>query len=346
MIGVDPRHSRNALFPGIGAAGQQRLYESRVTIIGCGALGSHAAELLARAGVGRGDRGLLRIVDRDYVDVSNLQRQALFDTEDARTSRPKAVAAARHIAAIDPEVHCEAIVRDFNAGNFERLLERTDVVIDATDNFRTRFLLNDAAITLGLPWVYAGAVADRGIVGFIHPGKTPCLRCFLESVPAFGSAESCETAGIITPLPAIVAAIEVTTAMRYLIDGEAPAGLLTIDGWKGGGETSRSLQGARPLPDCPSCGLLELPALTSETEQTVTLCGRNSVQIYSSLNAELSRTAEALRRISDDVSLHAESVTARLPQGSITLFEDGRVIVEGTTDPLEARSLVARYLGG
>lgn len=341
---VDPRHSRNALFAGIGIEGQERLYAARVAVVGCGALGSHAAELLARAGVGRGEGGFLRIIDRDYVDVTNLQRQTLFDTEDAEVSRPKAVAAAAHLRRIDSAVNCQPFVRDLTPSNFRTLLRDAEIIVDATDNFRTRFLINDAAVELGIPWIYGGAVASRGISGTIVPGTTPCLRCYLEAVPAFGTTESCETAGIITPLPSLIASLQVAQALRLLVNGTFPKGLLLVDLWTGI-SADRRFETFDRDPECPSCGTRELPSLRGDSEQTVTLCGRNSVQFHSDVPVDLAAAARQLATVAE-VDHHAVSVTARLPHRKLTLFEDGRIIVEGTTDPLEARSLVARYLGG
>lgn len=342
---VDPRHSRNVLFPAIGTAGQERLYRSRIAIVGCGALGSHAAELLTRAGAGRSEGGFLRLIDRDYVDVTNLQRQALFDSEDAALARPKATAAERRLRAIDPAVNCQAFVRDINPANATNLLRDTDLILDATDNFRTRFLVNDAAIALNVPWIYAGAVASRGVVSMIVPGVTACFRCMVGAVPPLGAADSCDTAGIITPLPALVAAMQVAIAMRYLVQGTVQRGVTSIDLWEAVGETSRRFTSSNPDPDCDSCGRRLLPSLNDDSEQTVTLCGRNSVQFYSSLEADLDAAAARLENVVEVVR-HASSLTARIPQGRLTVFDDGRVIVEGTTDPLEAKTLVARYFGG
>lgn len=337
------RHSRHRRFPAIGDEGQTRIERARVVVIGCGALGSHSADLLARAGVGR-DGGFLRLVDRDYVDATNLQRQALYDEDDAARARPKALALAQHIAKIDSSLRCEPLVRDFNSSNAVEFVSGADLIVDGTDNFRTRFLINDVAIAAGLPWIYGAAVASHGAVAIFVPGMTPCLRCLLEFLPPLGSAESCDTAGIITPLPAFVASMQVAIALRWIVETQFDQGIATFDLWKLG-LLRRSLQTVTKKIGCLSCGTGELPALKGDTEQLVTLCGRNSVQLYSSLDVDLDGAARRFAPIGA-VSRHPQSVTATIEEGLITLFDDGRVIVEGTTDPLEAKSIIARYLGG
>lgn len=338
------RHSRHELFPPIGPSGQKKLSEARVAVVGCGAVGSHAAEMLARAGVGRA--GLLRLIDRDYVDETNLQRQALFTEADAKESRPKAVAAASRLAAIDPALHLESIVRDFNPANARRLIADLGLVVDGTDNFHSRFILNDAAIAENKPWVYGGAIAGRGAVALIVPGATPCLRCYLETSPPLGSYDSCDTAGIITPLPPAVAALQVTLAMRWIIgERDLPGGILTFDLWEETGRIANPLSHGRPNPSCLSCGTRQLPALSQHQEVAV-LCGRNSVQLLTQRGTDLSQAAQQMERVGRNLRRHRESITAEIDEGLLTLFEDGRVIVEGTTDPLQAKTIVARYLGG
>jgi adenylyltransferase/sulfurtransferase len=340
------RHSRHVLFAPIGAEGQNRIENARIAIVGCGALGSRAAELLARAGVGRGARGVLRLIDRDYVDVSNLQRQALFDTADAAAARPKAAAARSHIAAIDPDVRVEPHVRDLSPGNAERLLDGVDLIVDGTDNFRTRFLVNDVALVHGIPWIHGAAVASRGVFAVFIPGRGPCFRCFLESVPALAAGETCDTAGIVTTVPAIVASMQVTAALRLIVSGEAPRGLRSIDLWSEDPVWTVAFEAAVADAECPSCARRELPALRAERQDAVSLCGRNSVQIAGSRTSDLAAAAARLERLGLTTLRHPQSVTVRVPEGSVTLFEDGRVIVEGTIDTMEAASIVAKYLGG
>jgi len=338
------RHSRHRLFAPLGDEGQQLLRDARVAVVGCGALGSRSAELLGRAGVGSGD-GFLRVIDRDYVEESNLQRQALFDSDDAARATPKATAVAAHLEAIDPDVRCEPHVRELNPGNALELLRDVDLIIDGTDNFRARYLINDAALSLNVPWIYGGAVGSRGIVAFFNPPSTPCLRCVLAEVPAFGIADSCDTAGVITPLPAMVAAIQVAAAMRWIATGTFQQGITTFDLWSGQ-PAQLSLRSAVANPECLSCGKRELPALHDSREEVVTLCGRNSVQVFSGLSADLESTAAHFVRIGKTVRRHRDSLSADIPEGMLTLFQDGRIIVEGTTDALDAKSIIARYLGG
>jgi molybdopterin-synthase adenylyltransferase len=340
---ADDRHSRQIAFEAIGEAGQRAIAAARITIVGCGALGSHSAEILVRAGVGRSRRGRLRIIDRDYVELSNLQRQTLFDEEDARRARPKALAAAGRLQAIDSAATIDPLVRDLNPANAVKLLSGADLVLDATDNFSTRFLINDACIRLDTPWIYAGAVGARGVIAFILPGTTPCLRCLMERLPPVGSVESCETAGVVAPLPPLVSGWQTAAALRWLVSREADGGLLQIDAWKG--ETRRLLRDRGPDPACLSCGTKELPALTGNPDELVPLCGRNSVQITGWTEVDLEGARARLERTGQRVEHHGESISAFLDEGLLTLFRDGRIIVQGTTDPSEARTTIARYLG-
>lgn len=336
------RHSKHRLFSGIGDEGQHAIATARVTTVGCGALGSHAAEMLVRAGVGTEPEGRLRIIDRDYVELSNLQRQTLFDEEDARRARPKALAAAQRLREIDSHATIDPVVRDLTPVSAERLLAGSDIIIDATDNFPTRFLINDASIRIGVPWIYGGAVGSRGIMSFIVPGQTPCLRCMLDQLPAVGTVESCDTAGIITPLPAVVAGWQVAACLRWIVRQTYEPGIFSFDPWNG--SLQHAFRGMQRDPACRSCGTGELPALTEEREQFVTLCGRNSVQISGRDHVDLESTASRFRD-AGRVERTEESVSAFVEEGTLTLFSDGRIIVEGTTDPSEARSLIARYLG-
>lgn len=340
---MSERHSRHERFAPIGREGQLRIEKARVAVVGCGALGSRSAELLGRAGVGRAADGFLRLIDRDYVEISNLQRQALYTEDDARRARPKASAAATHLRAIDEALQVDSVVRDFNRMNARELLRDVDLVIDGTDNFRTRFLLNDIAIDRDIPWIYGGAVGSRGAVAFIAPPKTPCIRCYLEAAPPLGVTETCDTTGIITPLPSLVSALQVTLALRHLVDDSISAGLTMFDSWNHPGESRRLLEGAKPLADCPSCGLRELPALSDSTEDVVSLCGRNSVQLSGGVAVSIDDAAARFGSVAS-IERNPHSLTATIAEGRLTLFDDGRIIVEGTTDAIEAKSIVARYL--
>ncbi|HVR41943.1 MAG TPA: ThiF family adenylyltransferase [Thermoanaerobaculia bacterium] len=340
------RHSRHRRFHGIGDRGQIEIASARIAIAGCGALGSRVAELLARSGVGTAPRGLLRIVDRDYVEVSNLQRQALFDDDDARQARPKALAAELHIRRIDPSVRCDAHVRDLSPANAERLLDEVDLIVDGTDNFRTRLLLNDVSLARRVPWVHGAAVASRGSVAGFIPTRGPCYRCLLGNAPNLGAGETCDTAGIVAPLPSLVASMQAAFVLRWIVDGTMPAGMRFVEIWGDEPGWRTLFEDAAPDPECRSCGRGDLPALREEHQEVVTLCGRNSVQIVTARIADLDRAERRLRELSPTIHRHARSVTARLDSGALTLFDDGRIIVEGTTDPHEATSLVARCLGG
>src|SRR5215217_5236538 len=252
------RYSRQILFEGIGEEGQRRLRESRALVVGCGALGSAQVEMLARAGVGR-----LRIVDRDFVEESNLQRQTMFTERDARERVPKAVAAARRVAEINSDVTCEAEVADVNHTNVERLVEGRDVLLDGTDNFATRFLINDACVKHGVAWVYGAAVGSYGVTLTVRPGVTPCLRCVFPEEPAVGSAPTCDTTGVIMPIISIVAAVQASEALK-LLTGNAErlhGGLMQFDVWRN--EWRRISTGAR-APDCPACAPRRFDALDVE----------------------------------------------------------------------------------
>ena len=342
----DERHSRHLLFAKIGPEGQQAIANARILLAGCGALGSRSAELLARAGAGTGIRGLIRIVDRDTVDVTNLQRQALFTTADAGEARPKARAAELHLEQIDPAVRVEAHVREITPDNVLGFFEEIDLVVDGTDNFATRFLLNDASIATKTPWIYGGAVGSHGIVAAFQPGRGACFRCLLGSLPALGVSETCDTSGIVTPLPAVVASIQSVIAMRFFTEGDLPRGIMQMDLWRDPVSWTHGFAESRPDPECRSCGTSELPALNDDSRELITLCGRNSVQILSSNPVSLPAIEKAMRPFASSVHSHPESVTARIPEGALTVFDDGRIIVEGTLDPHQATTLVARYLGG
>ena len=339
------RHSRHTLFGPIGRKGQGAISQARVAIVGCGALGSRIAELLCRAGVGTAGAGLLRLIDRDYVELSNLQRQTLFTEEDATHSRPKATAAARHLLEIDSSLKCESLVRDLNKLNAARLLDAVDLIIDGTDNFHTRFLINDVAVHLRKPWIYGAAVGSRGLVAFVSAGYTPCLRCYVSEVPALGSVESCDTTGIITPLPSVVAGLQVAAALRWIVDGTFSRGVLSVDLWTEDQPFRRMFADWSPDANCPSCATGQLPSLSEEGQDVVTLCGRNSVQINATHGVDIAAAARRIRGFSA-VEENGESMTATIDEGRLTLFSDGRVIVEGTTNALEAKAIVARYLGG
>jgi adenylyltransferase/sulfurtransferase len=336
----EERYSRQLLFRGVGAEGQERLAAGRVAIVGCGATGSALAALLARSGV-----GVLRIIDRDYVEASNLQRQSLFDEKDAAESVPKAIAAARKIAAFNSAIVIEARVEDVVPQNIEGLLEGTDLVLDGTDNFETRYLLNDYAVKNGRPWIYAAAVGSYGVTFNVLPGKTACLACIFPDTPR-GMVETCETSGILNTAVNVVASIAATEAMKLLVGGVAAEKLRTtlwsFDVWS---NQHAEIAAATPRVGCRACGERDFVHLAGEGRPHITMCGRNSVQIHE--RARPIDFAEMQRRLeTHGVVRHNEFVLKfwREPY-EMTLFPDGRAIIKGTTDTGLARSLYARFVG-
>lgn len=339
------RYSRHILFSGIGKAGQQRLLDSRVAILGCGALGCMQVESLARAGV-----GFLRIIDRDFIEFSNLQRQVLFDEADAEQQLPKAIAAKNHIHRINSEIQVEAVVTDARAANIEELITDVDLVIDGTDNFETRFLLNDACVKQGRPWIYGAAVGAYGLTMTIRPGQTPCLRCVLGENPPPGSSPTCDTAGIILPAIAMIASAQITEALK-LLTGQVEklrGTLWQIDLWE---NTVRStkLDGVREAGQCLCCvqGTYEyLDAATSQL--TAMLCGRGAIQItpatQTRVKLDLKELATRLQPVGE-VKANPFLVKCRIGEHELTIFSDARAIIKGTDDLLTARSLYAKYVG-
>src|SRR5918911_5132763 len=335
------RYSRQILFEGIGAEGQRRLGASRALVVGCGALGSAQVEMLARAGVGR-----LRVVDRDFVEESNLQRQTMFTERDAQERVPKAVAAGRRVAEINSDVACEAEVADVTQSNVERLVEACDVVLDGTDNFATRFLINDACVKHGVAWVYGAAVGSYGVTMTVRPRVTPCLRCVFPEVPAAGTAPTCDTAGVIMPIISVVAAVQVAEALK-LLTGHAErlhGGLMQFDVWRN--EWRRISAGVR-APDCPACALRRFDALAAESgDMTTVLCGRNAGQLTPRRATRVDLDALAARlKAAGEVKANPYLVRLRAGEYELTVFGDARAIVRGTDDAALARSLYARYVG-
>jgi molybdopterin-synthase adenylyltransferase len=333
------KYSRQILFGGIGPEGQNRLLSSSAVVAGCGAIGAAAAGLLVRAGVGR-----VRIIDRDFVEFSNIQRQTLFDEADARQALPKAVAAERKLRSFNSDVLVEGIVADLNAGNAAKLLENFDVILDGTDNFETRFLVNDFAVNSGQPWIYAAAVGSYGVTMTIRPGVTPCLACLAETAPALGVDETCDTAGILGPIVNLIAALEVAEAMKMLAGREQAlhGKLISCDVWSG---RFQSLNVER-LADCRACGRRDFKYLRGQVQPHITMCGRDSVQIHErnrKLNLNVLR--ERLSPAVADVRHNEFLLRFTIPPYEITVFTDGRAIVKGTQDPAVARSLYARYIG-
>lgn len=334
------RYSRQILFRGIGAEGQRKLARSRVAIVGCGATGSALAGLLARAGV-----GMLRIIDRDYVEPSNLQRQSLFDESDAAESLPKAIAAARKISAFNSEIAIEAKVEDLVPANIEALLEGMDLILDGTDNFETRYLINDYAVDRGLPWIYSAAVGSYAVTLNVLPRDTACLACIFPDSPR-GMVETCETSGILNSAVNLVASISATEALKLLVDGPSShtlrRTLLSFDLWT---NDRAEIAAAKPRPGCRACGERDFIHLAGEGRPHITLCGRNSVQIH-----ERQRPidfAEMDRRLQPHGTVRRNDFVLKFWHApyELTLFPDGRAIIKGTTDTAVARSLYARFVG-
>jgi len=342
------RYSRQILFAGIGEEGQRRLRASRVVLVGCGALGTAVANLLARAGIGR-----LRIIDRDFVEPSNLQRQTLFDESDARDALPKAVAAERRLRTINSDVAIEGIVADVNSGNAEELLRGHDVILDGTDNFETRFLLNDAAVKLGVPWIYAAVVGSYGVTMTIRPGETACLACAMEARSeaehsgAAHAEETCDTVGVLAAAAGVIASIEAAEAMKLIVEPRDAshsddARLVSMDVWSGKYQSVR----VKRNPDCRVCARREFRHLEGKAQPHVTMCGRDSVQIHErNRKLDLAVMARRLNAVASEVRQNDFLLRFRVAPHEITVFADGRAIVKGTRDAAVARSLYARFLG-
>jgi adenylyltransferase/sulfurtransferase len=368
------RYSRQILFRGIGEEGQRKLAAARVAIVGCGATGSALASLLARAGV-----GTLRIIDRDYVEPSNLQRQSLFDEADAAESLPKAIAAARKIAAFNSQIVVEPKVDDLVPANIAGLLEGMQLILDGTDNFETRYLINDYAVERSLPWIYSAAVGSYAVTLNVLPGQTACLACIFPDSPR-GIAETCETSGILNSSVNLVASVAATEALKLLVHAPASGAkaraqeddsiaalkpvlskvgpcatqeqadavsplrrtLLSFDVWT---NEHAEISAAKPRPGCRACGQRDFVHLAGQGRPHITLCGRNSVQIH-----ERQRPidfAEMDRRLQPHGTVRHNDFVLKFWHDpyEMTLFPDGRAIIKGTTDTAVARSLYARYVG-
>jgi adenylyltransferase/sulfurtransferase len=332
------KYSRQILFAGIGEQGQQRLLASCAVVVGCGAIGAAAANLLTRAGVGK-----LRIIDRDFVEPSNLQRQTLFDESDALAALPKAVAAERKLCSINSGVSVEGIVADLGPENAAELLAPFDLILDGTDNFETRFLINDFAVQNGKPWIYAAAVASYGLTMTIHPGVTPCLACLMETHQQ-GLEATCDTDGVLGPVVNLIASLEAGEAIK-LLAGRMDAlhgRLISCDVWTGHFQSVRIARN----PDCRACARHQFTYLDSEAQPHITMCGRDSVQIHERGRAlDLTMLKSRLSRTVSDIRHNEFLLRFRVPPYEMTVFSDGRAILKGTKDPAVARSLYARYIG-
>ena len=340
------RYHRQYLFNKIGETGQRKLVSSRIIIIGCGALGTVLVNTLARAGV-----GFIRIVDRDFIEFNNLQRQVLFDEDDIKENLPKAVAAERKIKKINSQIQIEAIVSDVNFTNIERFLEGADLVLDGTDNFETRFLINDACVKLKKPWVYGAVIGSHGLTMNIIPGETPCLRCVFESAPPPELTPTCDTAGIIAPASQVIASLEATEAIKFLTGNKKDLNksLYSYDVWTREAKSFK-LEGMRENADCPTCKKGKFEFLTGDqAPKMTTLCGRNAVQIVRADPVRIN--FEELKHRCENSGVTVSATNPFMFQAKVddkhgfTLFPDGRAIITGTSNLVEAKTIYSKYIG-
>lgn len=340
MIALEGRYSRQELFAGVGRAGQERIRAATVVVVGCGALGSQLSETMARAGV-----GTLRIVDRDFVEASNLQRQSLFEEADAAAALPKAVAAARRLGRVNSEVRLEPVVADLVPDNASALLAGAQLVLDGTDNFEARFLVNDVCVRERIPWVYGACVGSYGLALAVRPGVTPCLRCLLEQMPAPGSGPTCDTAGVIAPIVQVVAGIQGAEALKLL--AARPEALLpgvaSVDLWQGTFEVM-DLRGRAPW--CPACTEGRFEYADASVAGSAVLCGRDAVLLRAPAGArvDLPALAERLSAVAE-VRRNEYLVRFTADGHEVVVFADGRAMVKGVSEPAQARALFARYVG-
>ncbi len=337
------RYSRQILFQHIGGERQKVLMNSSAVVIGCGALGTVSSSYLTRAGIGQ-----IRIVDRDFVEESNLQRQILFDENDISENLPKAIAAQRKLQKINTKVKIEGIVTDVNYANIEELTQGVDIIIDGTDNFETRFLINDFCVKNSVPWIYGACIGGRGVVMNIIPSETPCLRCVFETMPQIGSFPTCDTAGVIGPIAGIIASIQVTEAIKILSEDYESINktLIEIDVWN---TKFRQIDvsGLKELNNCPTCKLHNYTFLEAEDGVMATfLCGKNAVQVMSRNrgNIDLRQLEQRLGSVAN-VSCNAFMLKFKVKDHEFTVFPDGRAIITGTADSSTAKTLYSKYLG-
>lgn len=334
------RYIRQIIFPQLGESGQNKLLAARVVLIGCGANGTVIANTLARAGV-----GTLIIIDRDFVELNNLQRQVLFDEEDVASGLPKAIAAANKLRRVNSSIRIEGMVADVNVENIEDLIEGAQLVLDGTDNFEARFLINDACVKHNIPWIYDGAVASYGMTMTIVPHETACLRCAFNQPPAPGTLATCDTAGVVAPIVGVMSSIVSAEAIKLLVGtGRRNTGFIHVDLWDNNFE-SFNVPRRR---DCPACGLGRFEYLEGESTGAAAafLCGRNAVQINPGKGHALNlpALAERLEKIGK-VSINEYLVKFTADNYELTIFPDARAIVKGTEDAAVARSLYSKYIG-
>jgi len=335
------RYARQLIFPGIGEEGQKRLLASHVVLVGCGADGTAIADRLVRAGVGH-----LTLVDRDFIELNNLQRQALYDEDDLLANLPKAVAAERKLQRINSQIHITGVVADLNTENAEELLVGADMVMDGTDNFEARYLINDVCVKHAIPWVYCGVVASYGMTMTIVPHQTPCLRCLFTDSPPPGATATCDTAGIVGPIVTVLAGIAAAEGIKLLVgEGKRNPGIIHADVWENMFEVFDS---GTPRPDCPTCGLHRYEFLEQPSgAQAVSLCGRDAVQIRvpGTHQLPLADMLDRLGAVSQITAHNDYLVRFKVDGFEITLFADARAIIKGTSDESLARSLYSKYVG-
>jgi adenylyltransferase/sulfurtransferase len=326
------------MFPAIGEEGQVKLSKGNVVIIGCGALGTNIATFLVRAGVGK-----VRIVDRDFIEYHNLQRQVLFDEEDIKAGLPKAIAAERHLKKVNSSIEIEGIVADANCTNIERFCSGADVILDGLDNFETRLLINDVALKHKIPWVYGGAIASQGMTMTVIPGETPCFRCVSPFLPDPGTTPTCETAGIVGTVPAVIGALQATEAIKMLVGAEINRELITVDIWKG---TFHHLKVVR-REDCPACHGKYDFLDERFVIKTTSFCGQSrAVQVVNMKVTQFALDELAARlRSAGDISHNEFMLRFSVDGKEIIVFPDGRAIINNTADESVARELYAKYVG-
>ena len=337
------RYSRQTLFAGIGPAGQERLRASTVAIVGCGALGTVLANNLARAGVGH-----LRIADRDFIEVNNLQRQILFDEDDIARALPKAVAGAEKLRRVNSEIVVESFVHDITTDNIADFAAGAQLILDGTDNFETRYLINDLSVKTGVPWIYNGVIAAYGVTMTVLPHDTACLRCVFPERPLPGTTPTCDTAGVLNGVVGVIAGMASTEALKVLVGSpQLVRGMTWVDLWE---NTFDRLDVPRQ-PDCPACGHADYSFLDADdASEGATLCGRNAVQVRAARGAkgpaqlDLAILADRLRPVGE-VAQNDFLLRLRVDGYEITVFPDARAIIKGTDDPAMARTLYARYVG-
>lgn len=333
------RYEKQILFESIGETGQEKLLNSKVVIIGCGALGTVISNNLARSGV-----GYIRIIDRDYIEVSNLQRQILFDEYDIKNNIPKAIAAKNKLAKINSSIKIEAIIEDVNSKNIVDFCEGFDLILDATDNMETRYLINDTSVKLDIPWIYGGLIGSSGMVHTILPNKTPCLRCLFPEIPPIGSVETCDTVGVLNPIPTVIASIESMEALKILTDNEEKVieGLLYIDLW----ENEFEYMDVSITKDCVVCGRNEFEHLNRDMNETSILCGKDSVQI-NPIQKSISMDSIKNRLSSLNIDWKQSKFFLKFTVENVqfTLFNDGRAILKNTNNVNKAKTLYYKYIG-